>query len=180
MQGVYNFKSLNAAEELVDRIKSGVANSALIVGDGFFGIEIALLLRELGVSVTQVEMQNQVIPAMLDEYSASFALNEMQARRINVMLNTKAVAFHGDRSATGIEMDSGDILSADIFIAATGVAPNTEWLAGSNIRSSWGICIDDHLRTSVKNIYAAGDVVEASDRLTGETFLHAIFPKAVE
>jgi NAD(P)H-nitrite reductase large subunit len=180
LQGVYNFKSLSAAEELVGRIRSGAANSAIIVGAGFIGMEIALLLRELGLSVTQVEMQNQVMPAMLDEYSASFALNEMQARGINVMLNTKAVAFNGDRSATEVVLDSGEILTADIHIAATGVAPNVELLAGSDIRSSWGICVDDHLRTSAKNIYAAGDVVEAPDRLTGETFVHAIFPNALE
>jgi NAD(P)H-nitrite reductase large subunit len=180
LPGVYNFKSLTAANELIQRVNSGEAHTAVIVGAGFIGMEIALLLRELGVEVTQVEMLDQVMSAMLTPETAAYALEIMQARGINVHLNTKAESFVGNGRATGVRLDSGDILSGDIYIAATGVRPNLELLEGSGISYRWGIGVDKYLRTNAPDIYAAGDVVETEDRLTGESYVHAIFPNAVE
>lgn len=180
LPGVYNFKSLSAAEALMQKVRSGEAKTAVIVGAGFIGMEIALLLRALGVAVTQVEMLDQVMPAMLDRESAATALQIMRQRGIDVRLNTKARAFIGDKQVRGVELESGEILQADIFIAATGVQPNLELLEGSGIACRWGITVDDHLCTNIPDVYAAGDVVEVPDRLTGETYVHAIFPNAVE
>ena len=177
---MYNFKSLSAAEELIGKVSSGEVKTALIVGAGFIGMEIALLLRELGVEVTQVEMLDQVMPAMLDIPTAEFALEFMRQRSITVHLNTKAVAFTGDERVKSVTLASGDSLEADIFIAATGVHPNTELLEGSGIVHDWGILIDDHLRTNLADIYAAGDVISVEDRLTGERYVHANFPNAVD
>jgi NAD(P)H-nitrite reductase large subunit len=97
-----------------------------------------------------------------------------------VRLNTKARAFVGNGKASGVELESGEILRADLFIAATGVRPNLEVIQGSGIAHRWGITVDDHLRTNVPDVYAAGDVVEAPDRLSGEIYVHAIFPNAIE
>src|SRR5512143_2618020 len=77
MPGVHNFKSLTAAEAIVAQVKSGRAKTAVIVGAGFIGMEIALLLRELGVGVTQIEMLDQVMSAMLDMDTAAVALDQM-------------------------------------------------------------------------------------------------------
>jgi nitrite reductase (NADH) large subunit len=178
--GVYNFKSLQAAEALVERVKSGEARRAVIVGAGFIGMEIALLLSELGVTVIQVEMLDQVMPAMLDKETADFTLSVMRQRGIDVRLNTKALAFTGEKRVTGVKLETGETLEADILIAATGVRPNLEALQASGIAYRWGITVDDHLRTSAPDVYAAGDAVEAMDRLTGEVYVHANFPNAVE
>ncbi len=99
MQGIYNFKSLSAAENLVSKVRSGQAKSALIVGAGFIGMEIALLLRELGVKVTQIEMLDQVMATMLDVETASMALSLMRAHGVDVRLKTKAAAFIGNGTA---------------------------------------------------------------------------------
>jgi len=179
-QGVYNFKSLSAAEELIAKVRSGDVRSAVIIGAGFIGMEIALLLRELGLEVTQIEMLDQVMPAMLDAQTAEFALEFMRQRGIVLHLNTKAVALTGEKQATSVLLESGDSIHADIFIAATGVHPNTELLAGSNINHDWGILVDDHLRTNVADVFAAGDVISVHDRQTGERRVHANFPNAVK
>jgi nitrite reductase (NADH) large subunit len=180
MQGVYNFKSLSAAETMVAQIKSGKAKTAVIVGAGFIGMEIALLLCQLGVEVTQIEMLDQVMATMLDKETAAVALDLMRQHGVNVRLKTKARAFVGKRKATGVQLASGKILEGDILIAATGVKPNLDLLDGSGIDHNWGIRVDDHLRTNVPDVYAAGDAIEVPDRLTGETYVHAIFPNAVE
>lgn len=180
LPGVANFKSLSAAEVLISRVKSGAALRAVIVGAGFIGMEIALLLTELGVDVQQFEMLGQVMPAMLDVHSAAFALQAMRQRGVIVHLETKVQEFVGDRQAEGILLESGEVVRADILIAATGVRPNLDFLNGSDIMQRWGISVDDHLQTSANGVYAAGDVIEAPDKLTGEAYVHAIFPNAVE
>lgn len=180
LPGVANFKSLSAAEALIARVKSGAARKAVIVGAGFIGMEIALLLSELGVDVQQFEMLGQVMPAMLDEHSAAFALQAMRQRGVIVHLETKVRAFVGDGHAEGVVLENGELVRADILVAATGVRPNLDFLSGSGIAHRWGITVDERLRTSAPGVYAAGDVIEAPDRLTGEAYVHAIFPNAVE
>jgi NADPH-dependent 2,4-dienoyl-CoA reductase/sulfur reductase-like enzyme len=180
LPGVYNFKSLLAAENLIRRVRSGEARSALIVGAGFIGMEIALLLRDLGLQVTQIEMMEQVMPAMLDADTAAIAQNIMLQRGIDLRLNTRALAFTGSKQADGLLLESGERLQADLYVAATGVRPNLEFLEGSGVAHGWGIQVDDYLCTNNEHIYAAGDVIESKDRLTGERFVHPIFPNAVE
>lgn len=180
MPGVHNFKSLSAAEAIVQQVKKGTAKTAIVVGAGFIGMEIALLLRKLDVSVIQVEMLDQVMSTMLDEDTAAIALDLMRQHSVDVRLDTKADAFLGNGSAKAVRLSSGDELEADILIAATGVKPNIDFLQDSGIERGWGLKVDEHLCTSLPNIFAAGDVVEVPDRLTGETYVHAIFPNAVE
>lgn len=180
LPGIYNFKSLTAAESLVQKVKEGEARTALIVGAGFIGLEIALLLRDLGVEVTLIEMLDQVMPRMLDRDTADAALELLHERGVDVRLNHKAESFHGKRKVTGAQIEGGDALRADLYITATGVKPNVEMLEGSGIEVNWGIVVDDRLRTNLPEIFAAGDVVESMDRLTGEQFVNAIFPNAVE
>jgi nitrite reductase (NADH) large subunit len=179
LPGVYNFKSLSAAEKLIKEVKKGKASKAVIVGAGFIGMEIALLLRALDVEVIQVEMLDQVMPAMLDSKTAAYALDVMRARGVDVRLNTKATLFEGKKAVSSVKLEDGENLEADIYIAATGVKPNVGFLRGTDLETDWGVVVDDHLSTTDPDVFAAGDVAETPDRLTGERYVSAIFPNAV-
>lgn len=178
--GVYNFKSLTAAEDLLCRVKKKEARTALIIGAGFIGVEIALLLREMGLEVTQL-VRSRVMRSMLDPETSEMVLGMLKDRGIQVRRgdDADAVAFVGDPRAEAVEARSGDVVSADLLVAATGLRPNIEFLEGSGIKTKWGVLVDDHLRTNVPDVYAAGDVAETFDRFTGERYVHAIFPNAV-
>ncbi len=177
--GIYNFKSLTAAQELLDKVTTKVAKSALIVGAGFIGVEIALLLAEMALDVTQIEALDRVMPRMLDPETAEIALEILLDRGVDVRLNTAATAFLGEEPVEAVELESGETFTADLIIAATGVKPNIEFLEGSGVETDWGVIVDDYLLTNIPDIYAAGDVAEAKDRITGERYVHAIFPNAV-
>ena len=179
LKGVYDFKSLSAARALVEKGKSKKGGKAVIVGAGFIGVEIAILLRELEMAVTVVEMADRVMPRMLDSETAEIVLDSMRGLGIEVLLETRATAFTGKRKATGVQLQTGRTLKADVYVAATGVKPHVEFLAGSGIDTDWGVRVDDRLRTSVPDVWAAGDVAETFDLLTGERYVHAIFPNAV-
>ncbi len=178
--GVYNFKSLTAAEELLGRVTRGEARSALIVGAGFIGVEIALLLRRLGVEVTQL-VRSRVMREMLDPETSEMVLHTIEREGIKTRRgdDADAVAFVGEPQAEAVEVRSGDVVSADLLVAATGLRPNIEFLEGSGIETDWGVLVDDHLGTNYPNVYAVGDVAETFDRFTGERYVHAIFPNAV-
>jgi NAD(P)H-nitrite reductase large subunit len=181
LDGVHDFKSLVAAEEIMGRVRRGEARTAVIVGAGFIGMEIALLLADLGVRVTIIGRRGWVMPRMLDTETAEIAGRAMTARGVELRLGVEAIGFvESDARAAGVRMADGELVTADLYIAATGVKPNVSFLAGSRVAHGWGITVDDHLRTTAPGIWAAGDVVEAPDRATGKKYVHAIFPNAVD
>src|SRR5665811_2536709 len=119
------------------------------------------------------------MPRILDPVTSAVAEAELVVRGVTLRLGVQADAFIGTPSVTGVRLADGTVLHSDLVIAATGVKPHTEFLSDSPIASGWGIHVDDGLRTSVPGVVAAGDVAEAADWLTGERYVHAIFPNAV-
>ena len=179
LPGVLDFKSLGSATELVGRVRRGEVTTALIVGNGFIGVELSLLLADLGVDVSIVGRRNWVMPRVLDPMASTLAEAALVARGVTLRLGVEATAIVGDPSADGVELADGNVLRADLVVAATGVKPHTEFLEGSDIVAEWGVHVDEGLATSVPGVTAAGDVAEAIDRFTGERYVHAIFPNAV-
>ena len=181
LAGIHDFKSLRAAQGIVDRVRRSEVTSALIVGAGFIGMEIALLLADLGVDVTVVGRRGWVMPRMLDPETAEIAGRAMERRGVTLRLGTEATRFiEGDGRVAGVELASGEHMTADIYIAATGVKPNLDFVDGSGIAADWGLEVDRYLRTTAVDVWAAGDAVAAPDRMTGQPYVHAIFPNAVE
>ncbi|WP_405226311.1 NAD(P)/FAD-dependent oxidoreductase [Lentisalinibacter sediminis] len=179
MPGVYNFKSLSAARELVEHARRGEVQKAAIVGAGFIGVEVALVLADLGLEVTLVEQAEGVMPRMLDEETAQIVRRALVARGVRVLTDTEASAFAGNSRARAVVLASGDVITADACIAATGVKPNTDYVDGVGFDVGWGVRVDDRLYTGVADVWAAGDCAETRDRMTGERFVHAIFPNAI-
>jgi NAD(P)H-nitrite reductase large subunit len=179
LPGVLDFKSLRTATALVDQVRHGQARTALVVGNGFIGIELALLLADLGVAVTVIGRRTWVMPRVLDPQTSAIAEAELVARGVTLRLGVQAEAFIGTPTVTSVQLADGTALTADLIVAATGVKPHTEFLDGSAIGTGWGVHVDDLLRTSVPGVFAAGDVAEAADWLTGERFVHAILLNAV-
>jgi NADPH-dependent 2,4-dienoyl-CoA reductase/sulfur reductase-like enzyme len=177
LPGVYNFKSLEAARLLVENVKAGETDSALIVGAGFIGVEVAVLLNELGCNVTIID-RLWVMPNILDEETAELVLDDLQNRGIVVHQHTEALRFSGKARVEGVELANGETLVADAYIAATGIKPNVSFLEGSGLDIGWGIRVDNRMRTNLPNIWAAGDVAETFDLMNGERYVHAIWPNA--
>jgi NADPH-dependent 2,4-dienoyl-CoA reductase/sulfur reductase-like enzyme len=166
---------------LLARVRNEGARTALVIGAVFIGVEIALLLRHMGLEVAQL-VRSRVMRRMLDLETSRMVLGVLKERGIRTRRGdgADAVAFVGDPRAQAVEMRSGDVVAADLLIATTGgLRPNVEFLEGSGIRTRWGVLVDDRLCTNYPDICAAGDVAETFDRFTGERYVHAIFPNAV-
>jgi NADPH-dependent 2,4-dienoyl-CoA reductase/sulfur reductase-like enzyme/rhodanese-related sulfurtransferase len=153
------------------RIRQAVENAsrAVVVGGGYVGLEMAENLVRRGLSVTLVEMANQVMPP-LDPEMATFVANHLRANGVNLRLGSGVEAFN-ERPGGGLTVatSSGETVEADIAILGIGVRPESSLAkeAGLELGEFGGIRIDDRMQTSDPNIWAVGDVVEVRDVVTG-------------
>jgi NADPH-dependent 2,4-dienoyl-CoA reductase/sulfur reductase-like enzyme/rhodanese-related sulfurtransferase len=146
------------------------AKRAVVVGGGYIGLEMAENLVHRGLEVTIVEMLDQVM-APLDPECARLVERHLEKNGVRVALNDAVAGFKQTASSSlDVETKSGRMYPADIVILAIGVRPETELarMAGLTIGERGGIRVDDQMRTSEPDIFAAGDAVEVKDFVTGE------------
>jgi NADPH-dependent 2,4-dienoyl-CoA reductase/sulfur reductase-like enzyme/rhodanese-related sulfurtransferase len=149
---------------------------AVVVGGGFIGLETAENLVHRGFDVTVIEMADQVLTPLDREYG-NLVMDFLEAHGVHVVLGDGVAAFtQGDDGALTVSTQSGSSYPADLVILALGVRPDTTLarLAGVEIGERGGIRVDDQMRTSDPDIFAAGDVVEVHDFVTGEWSLIAL------
>lgn len=156
-----------------DEIKALIAKrgvkSAAVVGGGFIGLEMAENLRRLGLSVTMIEMLDQVM-APLDYEMALMLHKHLEQQGVSLRLGDGVDAFeHADEAVT-VRLKSGRAVVADLVILSIGVRPNSKLAkdAGLELNARGGIVTDQFLRTSDPAIYAVGDAIEVQDFISGE------------
>ncbi|NMC73520.1 MAG: FAD-dependent oxidoreductase [Geobacteraceae bacterium] len=156
-----------------DRIRSmvdnGTVKSALVVGAGFIGLEMAENLHARGISVTVVEMAKQAMN-VVDYEIAAMVHREVALHNVGLLLDDAVAAFEAKPGGGVIaRLTSGRTVEADLVLLSIGVKPNTGFLAGSGIGlgPKGHIIVDDFLQTTDEHVYAAGDAVEVRHPLTG-------------
>ena len=176
--GVHSFWTLEQARGVVGEIRAG--SHVVLVGAGFIAFTLLNALLALKATLTIVEIAPQILPRMIDQPGAQ--LVEAWLRRHGVAIRTGATltAIEDAQGQKRLRFRQGEDLLADVVLMATGIRPNLEWLQGSGLRVNRGIRVDDHLRSNVGNVYAAGDVAEGLDLVTGQPAVHAIEPTAME
>jgi NAD(P)H-nitrite reductase large subunit len=178
LAGVHSFWTLEQARGVVAQIREGT--HVVMVGAGFIAFTILNAILGLKARLTVAEIAPQILPRMIDRTGAEMV--ERWLARHGVAIRT-AAALTEIEEAGGrkrLRFREGEDLVADVVIMATGIRTNLDWLKGSGLRINRGIVVDDHLRSNVSNIFAAGDVAESRDLVTGEPALHAIEPTAME
>ena len=129
--------------------------------------------------MTIVELADRVLSAAFDKPAGRIIARKMKANGIEVITEETVTAVKGSGAEiSGIMLKSGESIACDTVIVAIGVRPAAAFLAGSGIEINRGIVVNDHMQTSVNNVYAAGDVAEASDFFTGQKNPLPIWPDA--
>lgn len=149
--------------------RRGIVN-AVVVGAGYIGLEMAENLAHRGVKVSVVELSDQILPPIDKEMSIPVE-NHLRSRGIDLHLSTAAAAIAQKGDQLSVELNSGVVLDADLVIMSAGVRPASALAkdAGIELGNYGGIKVDQHMQTSVKDVYAAGDAVETSHTvLTGQ------------
>lgn len=178
--GVTQFKNLAGAQSLREKILQQRKTKAVIVGGGFIGVEIALYLAKLGVRPYLLNRRGWIMPRLLDPETALYVQNDLQDQGVNVYLNTEGVEFVGNNNVEYLFANNGDKLKADVYIAATGIKPNIDFLKNTNIKTENGIVVNSYLQTNDPNIFACGDVAQAPELITGKKLNLGLYPIAIK
>ena len=169
LQNIFHLRHPDDAAAIVDGLKKGKFTKAAIIGAGLIGMEMAEAFLVWGIDFTVIEMQEHILPGMLDNELAIIAENYLRKEGIQLLTAEKVLRFVGEGEVAAVETDKRTI-PADFVIMAVGVRPNVELAraAGLNIGPTGAIAVDDHLRTSDPDIYAGGDCVENLHVVTGK------------
>jgi len=153
-----------------DKIKSFVDDkkpkSAVVIGGGFIGIEMAENLAHRGIEVSLVEMGDQVM-GPIDYEMAAILHNHMQDKGVDLILKDGVKSF--EKEGKEIVLQSGKKINTDLIIFSIGVRPQNELAKNAELKigESGGVQVNEYLQTSDPYIYAVGDVIEVTDFITG-------------
>ena len=158
-----NVRDTDKISALANKIKS-----AVVIGGGFIGIEMAENLRDKGVEVTLVEAAPHIL-APFDDDLIRIAEREMEQKGVVLSLNNGVTSFNEVLDGVEVTLQSGDVVKGDIVISAIGVTPDTMALKDSGIEfgQRGHIITNNRMETNIKGIYAGGDAVEVVDFVNG-------------
>ncbi len=178
LPNVHTCWTIEDARAIAAKAKPG--SRVLQLGAGFIGCIIMESLAVRGVTLTVVEMGDRMVPRMMTAKAGAMIKAWVESKGVAVHCNAAITAVTQKDGALSVKLSTGGELAADLVICAAGVRPNIEFLAGSGIAMERGIRVDNAMRTSVADIYAAGDVAEAPGFHTGKPELNAIQPNAAD
>ncbi|MCW2238100.1 NAD(P)/FAD-dependent oxidoreductase [Azospirillum canadense] len=198
LNGVHHCWTLEDARNIIKLAEPGT--HVVLMGAGFIGCIVLEALAARGVQLTVVEMGDRMVPRMMNPIAGTMIRRWCEAKGIRVLTNTKIKALQNvaaeksrgifgflkrrapteARDTLDVELDSGEMLSAHLVVVSAGVAPNVDFLANSGVKVDRGIMVDRYMRTSVNDVFAAGDVAQGYDFSTKAHDVHAIQPTASE
>jgi len=180
-EGIFSFTRLREAEDLARYLKDNAVREAVVVGGGLIGLKATEGLLGRGISVTLVELADRILSATFDRRASEIIEGALKKEGCRVFLKNTVTKIAGDRSGKVREviLQNQVKVPCQVIIGAIGVVPNLEWVKGTEIRSDRGILVDEGLKTSVQNVFAAGDCCQTRDFFGGAPRVVPIWPSAV-
>jgi NADPH-dependent 2,4-dienoyl-CoA reductase/sulfur reductase-like enzyme/rhodanese-related sulfurtransferase len=168
LPGIFTLRNLQDMDRIKARLDRGV-RQAVVVGAGFIGLELVENLVRRGISITAVELQDQVLPPFDKEMTTPIA-QELTNKGVSLLLGQSAESFVEGTDGITVRLKSGQRLAAQLVVLGVGVRPENKLAvdAGLEVGSRGGITVNEHLQTSDSDIYAVGDAIEVKDFVTGE------------
>ncbi len=162
--------TLRSAEDAID-IRSFVqehgVRRAVVAGGGLLGLESAYALFKLGIVPTVLERSGWLLRRQLDEPAARVLQRYLEALGIVIVTNASASEISGHGRVDGVVLDDGRTFDCGLFLACPGIVPNTDLAEAAGLAVAHGIVVDDRMRTSDPNVFAAGDIAEFDGRVVG-------------
>ena len=138
-------------------------------------------LRKLRMQLTIVDMADQLMPQLLDETGGKLFARAVTDSGVDLRLGSQVESVSAaNDGGVAVRVKGGDEIATDLLVVAAGVRPCLGAVSNESVRASLGIVVDKHMRSSAPDVYAAGDVAEVQDFVSGEPVVHAIWPTAVD
>jgi len=156
LQGIFQLRTV----EDCDRIRAAArpGSHAVVIGLGFIGSEVTASLRQLGVEVVAVEGHPVPLARVLGKEVGAVLADIHREKGVELILEDSVAAFEGAGTVERVRTKKGRVLECGLVIAGIGIAPNSELLAAAGAAVDNGVLVDERCRTSLPDVYAAGDV----------------------
>ncbi len=155
---VFTVRSAEDARNILAVVKPGTP--VVCVGGGILGLETAGALSKQGAKVTVLEAFDYLMPAQLNPEGSDVLTEHLKTLDIDVVTNAVADCFIGDGHVTGVHLKRGQLIPAEVVVVAAGDRANADLLEQAGLTVKKGVLVDNFLRTTNPDIFAAGDVAE--------------------
>jgi phenylglyoxylate dehydrogenase epsilon subunit len=156
----------------------GRGQSAIVLGAGLCGMHVAENMAKAGLAVS-VLVRSRPLREYFSPRAGGMIQTAFAGNGARMMMGRTPAAVERRGDGCAVTLDNGETITADLLMVGTGVTPAMAYLAGSGVETGRGILVDDRMRTSVADVWAAGDVAEARS-FWGGTAVNGILPGAVE
>jgi len=166
---IFSLRNMSDTDKIKEYVCKNKLNSAVVIGGGFIGIEMAENLNALGIKVALVEAAPHIL-APFDTDMVTIAEKELQDNNIQLVLNNGVKAFKENCNKLTVELGDGQNIGADIVILAIGVSPDVNFIKDTNLKfgPKGHIIVNEHMETNIKDVYAVGDAIEVIDFVNGQ------------
>ena len=154
------------ADRVFDRCQG---SSAVIIGGGLLGIELAGSLRHMGVRVTIVQKISRFMDRQLDPLGSEILRQELADRGCDLFFNDEVVHFYGNERVEGVRLASGRKIACNVVVAAIGTVPSTDLARAAGLECARGVVVNDFLQTSDERIFALGEIAQWRGQMWGIT-----------
>lgn len=157
LDGVFTVRNKPDSDRIMAALDHG-AQQAVVVGGGYIGLEAAAVLRKLGREVTVLEALPRVLARVAGEALSEFYQAEHRAQGVDIRCEAKLKSIAGeDGKVTGVVLENGETIPADLVIAGIGIVPSVGPLIAAGASGANGVDVDEVCRTTLEDIYAIGD-----------------------
>ena len=177
-QGVFGFRTLDDAQRIsayCDKVETVV-----VLGGGLVGLKAAVALQRRGKKVKLVVGSPNVLSQIVGPIEATAFEQKLADLGIEVILRTNPALILGQGRAEGVETTEGRQLPCQMVVVGKGVDANMAMVKGTEVKTQYGIVVDECCRTSVPDIYAAGDVAQSRDDVRKQKWMNCLWPHAAE
>jgi NAD(P)H-nitrite reductase large subunit len=179
LQGVVKLDHMNDANNIVKLAKRG--KTAVVVGGGITALELAEGLLARGVKVHYLLRGERYWSNVLDQHESQIVEKRLEEEGVTLHHHAELVEITGKNGrVTGIRLEDGRTLKCDVLAYAIGIRPCMELAQGIGLTLDRGILVNEHLQTNAPDVYAAGDVAQAYDPLSGRSVLDSLWNPARE
>ncbi len=178
LRGIYACITRDDALAIDQGLKT--ARHPVVIGAGLIGIQVVDAFAKRKLKVVVIERLAHLMPLMVDPAGATIFHVVLQEAACTVRTGLSASEIVGANGAvSAVRLENGEEFPCDLLVMAAGVAPNIDYLQGTGVQVSRGVVVNAYQETSVPGIFAAGDVAETTDMLTGQRVMNAIWPEAL-
>jgi len=174
--GVYTFTKLDDVRRISSSLRE--VKRALVIGGGLIGIKVAEALKKRNIDVTIVELTEHILSLTMDETASSILETALRKEGIKVLTSNTVKEIIGNGNVKSIRLADGKRLDVQLVIVAIGVVPNIEPFRESSLHIEKGIVVNERMETNINDVYAAGDVTEAYDKILKNYRTIPIWPNA--